>query len=213
MHRAVVGRAISGRVGSCRRRQICGVLTLLLSSCGVQHPEISGDQALKQGVFLATSRASSTGVQSKVVEKARDKREGKGDEKGDEKRDAPDALTSARPTSPRKVDTDKPLDAGLQAMVEQAVADLLERRGSRNSVAADIEVLQAEHVTWRSSALGCPKPDRGYLMVLSPGVRIVLRTAGSEFEYHAARGGTPFLCEPPGTIEEPAPARSVSDPT
>lgn len=175
---------------------------LLLSSCGLQNPVIPGDQGLKQSMSLTSSSA---GMQSKVTDKARDQRQEKGD--------APGTLKNTRPTSPREVDADKPLDAGLQAMVERAVADLLERRGSENPVAADIEVLQAEHVTWRSSALGCPKPDRGYLMVLSPGVRIVLRTAGSEFEYHAARGGTPFLCEPPGTIEEPAPARSVSDPT
>ncbi len=111
------------------------------------------------------------------------------------------------------LNTQRPLNAELLAMVEQAITDLRERRGSKTPDTEDIDVMRAEYVTWRSSALGCPKPDRGYLMVLSPGVHIVLRTAGSEYSYHASRKGTPFLCESPGTVETPAPDQNYQDPT
>jgi len=105
----------------------------------------------------------------------------------------------------------KALDAGLQAMVERARADLAERQAPETD-ADTIELVRAERVTWRSSALGCPLPDRGYPMVLTPGVRIVLRSRGAVFEYHGSRRGTPFLCEPPATIEAPAPVSSVLNP-
>ncbi len=97
------------------------------------------------------------------------------------------------------------MDAELKGMVEHAVADLKKRRGPATLADDEIRVLRAERVTWRSAAAGCPLPDRGYLMVLTPGVLIVLRTREAVFEYHATRGGTPFLCEPPATIETPAP--------
>lgn len=104
-----------------------------------------------------------------------------------------------------------PLDTELQTMVEQAIADLIKRRELESLAAADIEVLRAERVMWRSGAMGCRLPDRGYRMVLSPGVLIVLRAIGAEFEYHGPSLGTPFLCEPPGVIETPAPGSSSMD--
>ncbi|MEM6484913.1 MAG: hypothetical protein AAF662_08020 [Pseudomonadota bacterium] len=105
------------------------------------------------------------------------------------------------------------LDKQMRTMVEQASADLVERLGEKNLSPGDVEILYAERVVWRSSAMGCPMPDRGYKMVLTPGVRIVLRTAGKDYEFHGSRGGTPFLCEPPASIETPAPGRSSLDPT
>lgn len=104
------------------------------------------------------------------------------------------------------------LDGKLQSMVDVAVADLLKRRDGELTQ-ADIQTLVAQRVTWRTAALGCPQPDRGYMMVLTPGVRILLQAAGNHYEYHATPSGTPFLCEPPATIETPAPANNSSDPT
>ncbi|MEO1480887.1 MAG: hypothetical protein AAFU77_02195 [Myxococcota bacterium] len=68
-----------------------------------------------------------------------------------------------------------------------------------------IRVIEAGGVTWRTSAMGCPKPDRAYRMVLTPGVRIRLEAGGVEYAYHASTKGTPFLCEHPGQVETPAP--------
>lgn len=102
----------------------------------------------------------------------------------------------------------------LQGLVETATADLLARLAKQKIDAAEVKVLQAEHVTWRSSAVGCPQPDRGYLMVLTPGVLIRLRAAGAIYEYHSTLRGPPFLCEPPGKVETPAPpGNSTLDPT
>lgn len=102
------------------------------------------------------------------------------------------------------------VDSALEPLVSHATTDLAERQ---QIDVGKIAVLQAERVTWRSGALGCPMPDRGYKMVLTPGVLIRLRADGSVYEYHSTLRGPPFLCEPPGRIETPAPPGNSLDPT
>jgi hypothetical protein len=101
--------------------------------------------------------------------------------------------------------------SNLQRLVEAATADLVDRFAKQKSDPGEVKVLQADHVTWRSSAAGCPQPDRSYMMVLTPGVLIRLRAAGAVYEYHSTLRGPPFLCEPPGKIETPAPGNSSLD--
>jgi hypothetical protein len=65
-----------------------------------------------------------------------------------------------------------------------------------------IKVSGATPVTWRSGALGCPKPGVSYTDVLVPGIWIVLRVDKATYRYHAVPGGQPFYCpedraEPP----------------
>jgi len=103
------------------------------------------------------------------------------------------------------------LDAKLQSLVDVARADLIERLGRQQLDTQNILVSRAERVTWRSGALGCPQPDRGYKMVLVPGVLIQFRVAGTLYEYHGNPTGPPFLCEPPGRIETPAPRNHAQD--
>ena len=105
------------------------------------------------------------------------------------------------------------LDSTLQAMVDDARADLTQRLEGQQLDAQSIRLLRAERVTWRSAALGCPLPDRGYQMVLAPGVLILFRAAGTSYEYHSTLQGPPFICEPPGRIETPAPGNQSQDPT
>ena len=99
-------------------------------------------------------------------------------------------------------------DRQLQALVDTASADLRKRIGE-----VDVKVVRAARVTWRSAALGCPQPDRGYAQVLTPGALVILRASGADYEYHSTPAGPPFLCEPPGRIETPAPGQSSLDPT
>jgi len=131
---------------------------------------------------------------------------------------APDGVAE-EPSEPSATPGDKrPLpetskNPSVQILVDQATADLVGRLEQQKIDAADVLTLQSEQVMWRSSAAGCPKPDRGYLMVLTPGVLIRLRAAGQVYEYHSTLRGPPFLCEPPARIETPAPRDSSLDPT
>ncbi len=101
----------------------------------------------------------------------------------------------------------------VRSLVDAAAIDLIGRFEQQQIEAGKVKTLQAEQVTWRSSAVGCPQPDRGYMMVLTPGVLIRLHAAGEVYEYHSTLRGPPFLCEPPGRIETPAPRNSSLDPT
>ena len=140
-------------------------------------------------VFLVAACSQPDGVANEVAEQA--------------------AATEEKRMLPETSKTPK-----LQGLVETATTDLLARLAKQKVDAAEVKVLQAERVTWRSSAVGCPQPDRGYLMVLTPGVLIRLRAAGAVYEYHSTLRGPPFLCEPPGKVETPAPpGNSTLDPT
>lgn len=131
---------------------------------------------------------------------------------------APDGVANETP-EPQATSSDKRTlpaaskNPSVQALVDQATADLVGRLEQQKIDAADVLTLQSEQVMWRSSAAGCPKPDRGYMMVLTPGVLIRLRAAGQVYEYHSTLRGPPFLCEPPARIETPAPRDSSLDPT
>ena len=130
----------------------------------------------------------------------------------------PDGTANETPEAAARPEDKRPLprsskNPGVQSLVVKATSDLVARLEQQGIDEGDIRVLQAEQVTWRSSAMGCPQPDRGYLMVLTPGVLIKLRAAGQVYEYHGALGGVPFLCEPPGRIETPVPRDPSLDPT
>jgi hypothetical protein len=76
--------------------------------------------------------------------------------------------------------------------VEAAVLDLADRLGVPPE---QVAVVSVEEVTWNDSSLGCPSPGKMYAQMLSPGQRIELEHGGRHYDYRAARGHTPFLCE------------------
>jgi hypothetical protein len=59
----------------------------------------------------------------------------------------------------------------------------------------DIEVVSITPREWRDSSLGCPKPDRGYMQVISQGHLAVLSHAGQTYNVHIA-GKRAFVCQP-----------------
>ena len=91
-----------------------------------------------------------------------------------------------------------------QRLVDVAAADLVGRFDlSASSPENPIVVAVAEDVTWRDSALGCPKKDMQYMQVLTSGFRIVLEFEGTTYAYHSGAGQDPFYCARP---ETPAPS-------
>jgi hypothetical protein len=125
----------------------------------------------------------------------------------------PEPVDPIQETRDGSMPTGGAVDSGLQSLVDMARSDLASRLVQQGLPTEDISALRAERVTWRSDALGCPQPDRGYKMVLTPGVRILLRANGIDYAYHSRLQGPPFLCEPPGRIETPAPGGHSQDPT
>ncbi len=79
-----------------------------------------------------------------------------------------------------------------QAMAHRAVTVLAEDLGIE---ADDIEVVSIEAVQWNDSSLGCPKPGQAYLMVITPGFRVILEADGERYEYHTDQNQTAVRCQ------------------
>ncbi|HET6596256.1 MAG TPA: hypothetical protein VFG81_11565 [Anaerolineales bacterium] len=87
-----------------------------------------------------------------------------------------------------------PANAGLQALIDKAVADLAQRLTVSTN---EIALLEAKSVTWPDSSLGCPQKDMVYTQVLTPGYLILLEHDGTTYEYHASSGNTVTTCVNP----------------
>ena len=77
-------------------------------------------------------------------------------------------------------------------LLDEAVAVAVERTGVS---AEQVEVVRAEDVQWRSSALGCPKEGQMYTQVVTEGYWVVVRAGDTELDLRAADGGRLLLCE------------------
>ncbi len=79
------------------------------------------------------------------------------------------------------------------AIVEAAREDLARRL---NHPIEDVKVLEDRPVYWKTSALGCPDPDKAYQQVLTRGWLIRLTVGRAEYRYHSGEDGPPFTCHP-----------------
>ncbi len=125
---------------------------------------------------------------------------------------ADEAPALSAPTEDKRTLPETSKNPTVRSLVDTARADLVGHLEQQKTDPGEIKVLESKRVTWRSSAVGCPQPDRGYLMRLTPGVLIRLRAAGQVFEYHSTLRGPPFLCDAE-LAESPAPDNSALDPT
>lgn len=64
----------------------------------------------------------------------------------------------------------------------------------------EIDVLQADFVTWPDSSAGCPQPGMQYLQVLTNGARILLKANNAVYPYHSGGNRPPFPCKNPSSI-------------
>ena len=98
-------------------------------------------------------------------------------------------------TSPSSEDSE-PIASSrdLPSTVQLAIEDLAQLHGI--SVDA-VQQISHRRVTWPDSSLGCPKKDRSYTQVLTPGTVTILEAGGVEYFYHADISGEPFLCIAP----------------
>lgn len=91
-----------------------------------------------------------------------------------------------------------------QTMSHRAAMALSERLDLDVS---EIDVVSVEEVQWRDSSLGCPKPGMSYLMVITPGFRVILEADGQTYEYHTDQRQNVVLCQgesKPGLEQPPS---------
>lgn len=85
-------------------------------------------------------------------------------------------------------------DSPLGVATEQALRDAADRAGVDPE---DVEVIEAEEVTWSDGAIGCPEPGNTYTQALVEGYRIVVEVDGERMHYHAAEGEEASYCADP----------------
>lgn len=94
---------------------------------------------------------------------------------------------------------------GTSELVNEVTADLSKRE---NIATSAVNVVTIQSVNWSDSSLGCPEPGMNYLMVITPGYRIVLEADGKEYFYHTDQRGYFVLCPPERAAPTP-PGSSV----
>ena len=79
----------------------------------------------------------------------------------------------------------------LVALVAQVSQDLAKRLQIDVS---EVTLISSEAVEWSDSSLGCPEPGMMYMMVITPGYRLVLEANKQLFEYHTGRNDHFVFC-------------------
>lgn len=120
------------------------------------------------------------------------------------------ASPSGEPSAPataeesrRPASSDRPLHtapSSAPAVVGEVPDEILDAilaaAAERTGVAAaEIEVVEAEQVTWPDGSLGCPEPGQMYTQALVDGYQVVLDAGGEELDYRVGSGGSFRLCE------------------
>ena len=117
---------------------------------------------------------------------------------------SPASNTSPAPEITEMVPESKPPavnhQAVLQEQIAHAQADLATRLDLDPSA---VSIVSSGPVTWRSGALGCPKPGMMYTQALVPGFQVILQAGKTTYHYHAKAGGQPFYC-PQDRVESSA---------
>ncbi|TQV82678.1 hypothetical protein FKG94_08095 [Exilibacterium tricleocarpae] len=93
---------------------------------------------------------------------------------------------------PDAIESETAMDAALRRLVLLAKQDLAHRL---KMDAAAIELVEARHITWRDSSLGCPKPNAQYMKVPSKGARITLKAGERTYRYHSGENRPLFYCD------------------
>jgi hypothetical protein len=103
-------------------------------------------------------------------------------------------LPSEQPSSPPS-----PSEPQVSGEVPQQLLDQIERDLATKAAVevAAIQVIEIKSVTWNDGSLGCPEPGKFYTQALVPGLQVILRVNGSDFDYRASERGDFRLCENP----------------
>ena len=80
---------------------------------------------------------------------------------------------------------------------QQVLEAIQELSGRVGVPAGGIKIISEKNVTWPDGSQGCPQKGMMYTQALVPGMLIVLRVDGSEYEYHSGSGRALFYCENP----------------
>ena len=106
-------------------------------------------------------------------------------------------------STPAETPTENPVGEEAAADIPPVTAAARKKLADALGISEEkIVVLETRSVAWRSSALGCPDPDKMYAQVITQGWFVRLTVGQIEYRYHAGADGVPFTCSP-GRAESP----------
>ncbi len=92
--------------------------------------------------------------------------------------------------------SDEPVTGEVpDAILAAIVADAAQRGGVDPG---DVEVVQAEAITWSDGSLGCPEPGMTYTMALVDGYHVIVVAGTERLDYRVTGQGGFRVCENPG---------------
>ena len=114
---------------------------------------------------------------------------------GDDSTPSPESTRPVRsaPSLPSIPPSDAPVIGEVPGeILLRLLADAAERTGVDVD---DIEVVQAEAVTWSDGSLGCPEPGMFYTQALVDGYHVIVDAGGEELDFRVTGNGGFVLCE------------------
>lgn len=105
-------------------------------------------------------------------------------------------LDEGTPKTPPEEDTPREIPApGVPNSSSVVANDAAHRLANDLGIDVDsVNITSVQQVQWRDSSLGCPRPGQNYLMVITPGYRIILEANGEQFEFHSDMQGNMVQC-------------------
>lgn len=100
----------------------------------------------------------------------------------------PDTPEAIRPSSTQEGQVTQEIP---QSILDSVLRDTEMRTGTPIE---NITVQQVEFVNWNDSSLGCPRPNRAYSQVITPGYRVELQAQDTSYIYHTNTDKTIILC-------------------
>ena len=119
---------------------------------------------------------------------------------GVDKQASPQSATANIEKAEQHEKTNVPVPMNLNGQIAFAKTDLAQRL---DIPPGSVKLSGARQVTWRSGALGCPRPGMNYTEALVPGSVIYLQVDNVMHAYHAKVASEPFYC-PRERVEPPA---------
>jgi hypothetical protein len=92
------------------------------------------------------------------------------------------------PEATNESDATSPMD--IRALALKTLGSYLSRP------VEEIDLVSVTPIDWPDSSLGCPRPDRSYLQVITPGHYAVLKHGEASYRVHLAKGRA-FVCDRP----------------
>lgn len=106
-----------------------------------------------------------------------------------------DPAATPRPSLQTATPTASPSPGPETQVPPKRWAAILADLAGRGVPTDSVSLVSSRSVTWNDGSLGCPVPGQSYTQALVPGLQVLVRVDGTQYDYRFGRSDTPKLCE------------------